>query len=90
MERGRVEIKKQSTSGLHQSKNGMGTYYIQNSFIHILQNTFTILQSAIPQKHTSRKAFKRRHDALLAGHRTEGGWARNGDQAGAGSTGLRR
>ena len=28
MERGRVEINKQSTSGLHQSKNGMGTYYI--------------------------------------------------------------
>ena len=90
MERGRVEINKQSTSGLHQSKNGMGTYYIQNSFIHILQNTFTIFQSAIPQKHTSRKAFKRSHDALLAGHRTESGWARNGDQAGAGSTGLRR
>ena len=90
MERGRVEMNKQSTSGLHQSKNGMGTYYIQNSFIHILQNTFTILQSAIPQKHTSRKAFKRSHDALLAGHRTEGGWARNGDQAGAGSTGRRR
>ena len=36
MERGRVEINKQSTSGLHQSKNGMGTYYIQNSFIHII------------------------------------------------------
>ena len=62
MERGRVEINKQSTSGLHQSKNGMGT---QNSFIHILQNTFTILQSAIPQKHTSRKAFKVFNGAMM-------------------------
>ena len=37
-ERGRVEINKQikSTSGLHQSKNGMGTFIIQNSSIHII------------------------------------------------------